>query len=158
MRSPTEGETQVLTMNLLHAGASLHGHEYSPAPSPNSSKPPRIPLRSYNSTPVRPSSYQDSSQTTTNTLSSTYIRPARRLSNSRRRTITERVSFLDKPVDIHTAFIMPGSLNYESSDDGMSIASSKIADSAISSATRRNVKHTETKDRKSTRLNSSHWE
>jgi len=84
-------------MYLLHPGAGLHGHEYSPPSEPSNPRSisPRVTL---NRPPYsayakpRPTSFQDTSR-------SSSIRPARRLSPTRRRTINERVSFVDPDTD-----------------------------------------------------------
>lgn len=82
-------------MYLLHPGAGLHGHEYSsptetPNPRPGS---PRIVLnRAPYSDPARPVSFQDTSRPSS-------IRTPGRLSSSRRRTLNDRVSFLDPDID-----------------------------------------------------------
>lgn len=75
----------------LHAGAGLHGHEYSPSPSNSTSR--RTPLvRSAFSAPAsRISTGHDSSKTT-------YIRPARRISSESSK-VHERVSFREPDVD-----------------------------------------------------------
>lgn len=111
-------------MVLLHSGAGLHGHEFSssskdaPSSSTSGTLTPRLPLqRSPYSVPgaLRPTSYQDC------TKAPFYIRPARRLSPSRRRTINERVSFRDIDIEDTMSDDEQASIH---SDDESSVAGS----------------------------------